>query len=114
MPNTLDFNTFAPRVLVLVMRDEDKTRIDVGVPTEHLVEKLQAVAPHMTRMINEGESVGNRELYELTANLISCNHNGVTVTAEELRDKYHMNLEMMVAFFDAYVGFINEMTNEKN
>lgn len=114
MSKTLDFNTLAPQVLTLVMRDDAKTRIDVGVPTEHLVEKLQRVAPHLVRAVNSGEQVENRELYELAAHLISCNHNGITVTAEELRDNYRMNLEMMVAFYNAYVGFINEITNEKN
>lgn len=114
MSKTLDFNTLAPQTLTLVMRDDNKTRIEVGVPTEHLVEKLQHIAPHLTRAVNGGEQVENRELYELAAHLISCNHSGITVTAEELRDKYRMNLEMMVAFYNAYVGFINEITNEKN
>ena len=114
MSKTLDFNTLAPQTLTLVMRDENKTRIEVGVPTELLVENLQQIAPQLTRMVQEPEKAENRDLYELAARLISCNHNDLTVTAEELRDKYRMNLEMMVAFYNAYVGFINDITNEKN
>lgn len=114
MSKTLDFNTLAPQVLTLVMRDDAKTRIEVGVPTERLVEQLQQIAPQLNRMVKNPEKADNRDLYELSARLISCNHSGITVTAEELRDKYRMNLEMMVAFYNAYVGFINEITNEKN
>lgn len=114
MSKTLDFNTLAPQVLTLVMRDDERTRIEVGVPTERLVEHLQQIAPTLNRMVQEPEKADNRDLYELAARLISCNHSGVTVTAEELRDKYRMNLEMMVAFYNAYVGFINDITNEKN
>ena len=114
MAKTLDFNTLAPQTLTLVMRDEDKTRIEVGVPTEHLVEQLQQIAPQLNRMVQDPGKAENQDIYELAARLISCNHSGVTVTAVELRDKYRMNLEMMVAFYNAYVGFINEITNEKN
>lgn len=114
MSKTLDFNTLAPQTLTLIMRDDDKTRIEVGVPTEHLVEQLQSIEPFLIRMASHPEKVENRELYDLAARLISCNHSGITVTAEELRDKYRMNLEMMVAFYNAYVGFINDITNEKN
>lgn len=114
MAKTLDFNTLAPQTLTLIMRDDAKTRIEVGVPTERLVEQLQLIAPRLTSMVSNPEKVENRELYELAAHLISCNHSGITVTAEELRDKYSMNLEMMVAFYSAYVGFINDITNEKN
>lgn len=114
MAKTLDFNAITPRVLTLVMRDEAKTHIDVGVPTEYLVEQLQEILPQLNSMVQEPEKTDNRTLYELAARLISCNHSGVVVTAEELRDKYRMNLEMMVAFYNAYVGFINEINEEKN
>lgn len=114
MPRTLDFNTLAPKVLTLVMRDDNQTRIDVGVPTEYMVEKLQAIAPHLTQMADNPEKVENRELYELAATLINCNHSGIHVTAEELRDKYRMNLELMIAFYTAYAEFIDEITNAKN
>lgn len=111
---TLDFNTLAPQTLMLVMCDEAKTKIEVGVPTERLVEQLQQIAPQLDLMMQEPENTKNQDLYELAARLISCNHSGLQVTAEDLRDKYHMNFEMMLAFFNAYVGFINEFTNEKN
>ena len=114
MAKTLDFNTIERPTLRLIMQDDDKTRIDVSTPTEKLVEELQQIAPHLTRIMETPTEMQNKDAYELAARLINCNRSGIVVTAEDLRDKYHMNLESLLIFFGAYVEFIDEISNAKN
>ena len=44
MAKTLDFNVIVPPTLPLVMRDPERTKIDVVAPTEGLGEELEAMA----------------------------------------------------------------------
>ena len=55
-----------------------------------------------------------KKLFELTAELISCNAEYITVSAEELRDKYRLTFGDIVVIFAAYLDFIKEFNNAKN
>lgn len=114
MAKTLDFNSIEPKVLELVMRDDARSHIYVSTPTEGLVEELQTLAPKLSAVLNDKDNMCVADIYDLAARLISCNRTGLQVTAEDLRDKYRMNLEALLVFFGAYMDFINEITNEKN
>lgn len=114
MAKTLDFNSIEPRVLELIMRDDNRTRINVSTPTEALVEELQMLAPKLNALIADKDKANIADIYDLAARLINCNRSDIRVTAEELRDKYRMNLEALLIFFGAYMDFINEITHEKN
>ena len=39
---------------------------------------------------------------------------GITFTAEDLRDKYGLKLEHLICFQPTYLDFINEIQNAKN
>lgn len=114
MSKSLDFNALNPPTLVLTMRDERHTEIVVTTPTEMLVEELQALAPELTRLLagNDAESI--KTAYTLAAKLISCNRSGLTVTADDLRTKYRLNLEALIVFYNVYLDFLNEITGAKN
>ena len=114
MAKTLNFNTIVPPTLPLVMRDEAQTEITVIAPLEALVEELQAVAPHMIEMLTGDESEATPVIYDLAARLISCNKEGLQVTADDLRDKYKLNLEALIVFYNVYLDFLSEITNAKN
>ena len=114
MAKTLDFNIINPPTLPLIMRDERRTEIIVSTPTEQLVEELQALAPELTKILNVGDADSIQAVYGLAAKLISCNRSGLQVTAEDLRDKYKLNLEALVVFYSVYLDFINEIINAKN
>lgn len=114
MAKTLDFNVLVPPTLPLVMRDDRRTEIVVTLPTEGLVEELQNLGPHMTEMLQENESEAIPAIYDLAARLISCNRAGLQVTAEDLRDKYRLNLEALVVFYNVYLDFIGEINKAKN
>ena len=114
MAKTLDFNVIVPPTLPLVMCDYERTRIDVLAPTEGLVEELEAVAPAMMGSLKADEEASVPAIYSLAARLISCNKQGLSVTAEELRDKYKLNLEALIVFYNTYMDFLNEVADAKN
>lgn len=114
MSKKLDFNTVTRPVLELTMMDDERTVINVTAPTEGLVEELTSIAPHLNEIKNSGDAESIAAIYDLTARVMSCNRSGVTVTADELRGKYKINLEALIIFFAAYIEFIDEITNAKN
>lgn len=117
MAKILDFNTLERPVLEIVLRDDARTHIKVGTPTERMVEELNQIAPALNAAIdaaNEDQAAATRAIYDLAARLINCNRSGIKVTADELLDKYRMDLESLVVFYGAYIDFINEVTQAKN
>lgn len=114
MARTLDFNSINRPVLELVMQDEAKTVIKVGTPSEKLVEELQATMPELQNVLSSGDKEAVSLCYDLAARLINCNRSFITVTAEELRDKYHIDFEGLIIFYSAYLDFIQEINNAKN
>jgi hypothetical protein len=114
MAKVLDFNTVERPTLELIMQDEARTHIEVGTPTEGLVEELSAMSPRLDKVLQSKDAESIRAIYDLAARLINCNRNFVKVTAEELRGKYRMNLESLVIFYGAYIEFLDEIMKEKN
>lgn len=114
MAKVLDFNALTRPTLPLIMRDDRKTEITLIAPTEGLVEELQSMAPHMTGALAASEQEAVPVIYDLAARLMSCNTAGLQVTAEDLRDKYRMNLEGLIVFYNVYMDFLTEITNAKN
>ena len=110
----LDFNALEKPVLELTLKDEARTVVRATAPTEELVERLMAAAPELQTVIkdNTGETV--RALFGLIAELMSCNLDGLTFTAEDLRDKYKMKLYEATVFVKAYLEFIQEINDAKN
>lgn len=92
----------------------EKTTLLVTIPTEGLINELESMGSGFTDALARGDKEGTDAAYNLAARLISCNRAGLQVTAEELREKYGMRFESLVVFYNAYLDFINEVTNEKN
>ena len=113
MNKVLDLNSAQRPTLELTMMDDDRTVIRVSTPTEAMVQELQSMGPNLGKL-TKGDKSSVELIYDLAARLISCNRDFVTVTAEELRGKYRMDLESAILFFSAYMDFIAGITNEKN
>lgn len=114
MAKTINFNALRRPSLPLVMSDEAQTKITVGAPSEGLVEELQQIAPEMQTALQSENAESIRTIYDLAARLMSCNREGITVTATDLRDVYKLGLEELIFFYQAYMDFIAEITNAKN
>ena len=115
----LDFNKINRPVLQLTMMDEERTGITVTTPSEGLVEELQETLPELQKILTPGDEGTVEAAYDLAARLISCNKEGLQVTADDLRSKYWpadrlANMENMVVFFSAYMDFIEELNSAKN
>lgn len=110
----LDFNALEKPVLELTLKDEAKTVVRATAPTEELVERLTAAAGELKEVMDKGNSEAIRALFGLIADLMSCNLDGQTFTAEELRDKYNMKLYDAAVFVKVYLEFIQELNSAKN
>lgn len=114
MMKKLDFNALEKPVLELTLKDEARTVVRATAPTEELVERLMSASAELQKVIDDttGETV--RALFGLVAELISCNIDGLTFTAEDLRDKYNLKLYDITVFVKVYLEFIQELNNVKN
>ena len=111
---SLDFNTLQRPYLELTMQDTERTIIKVSTPTEALVEEFETALPELRVLPQAGNAEALQASYNLAAKIINCNRSFITVTAEELRSKYKMDLESLIVFFSVYMDFLNEIYNEKN
>lgn len=114
MVKKVDFNALRRPKLPLVMKDEQKTTIYVTTPTEALVEELRAAAPELERLYESRNAESVAAAYDLAARLIRCNMAGLQVTGDDLRERYSLDLYDLIFFFEAYTGFIADLSNEKN
>ena len=115
MAKRLDFNSIQRPTLEITMCDKDKTEFRLVAPSEALIEKLEAVGPEMVEIMEKGDLNSIRAVFDLAAELISCNDEGKQVTADDLRDKYKLRLDAMIVFFSIYLDFIDEeIKNAKN
>ncbi len=115
MAKTLDFTTLKKPTFPIVMQDgEEKIRILVSSPTQGLVEQMDAIERDFDSVYKSGDVEGIKAAYGLAASLMSCNLSGVVVTAEDLRDKYKLNLHDLSLFYYAYNDFLVEIESAKN
>lgn len=114
MGKVLDLNTATLPTLELTLQDEAKTCVHVTLPTEGLINELEALSPELQPIMARGDREGVEEIYNLAAKLISCNLEGRTITGEELRGVYRMKLESAVVFYSAYLDFVNDIIDAKN
>lgn len=114
MSKVIDFNSYRRPTLILSMKDEDKTKLHVIGPTVELVEELRANLAELQTALSGNDSRASCTVYELAAKLMTCNMDGIELTAEELATKYEMNMEDMAHFYMAYVDFLEDIKNAKN
>jgi len=110
----IDLNALEQPTLELKMSDDDKTIFRLVYPTEKLVEKFLSAANTLKATKNIKDSKQLDALYDLLADVVSCNADNITVTAEELRGKYRVGFMGITAIFAGYLEFLSELNNAKN
>jgi hypothetical protein len=113
MARILDLNNVQQSFMDLTLQDAAHTVVHLDIPKEALVSELQGMGPDLEK-IKKGDRESVDLIYDLAARLINCNLDYFKTTGQELREKYGMNLFSAIAFFSAYLGFINELSNQKN
>ena len=114
MAKKLDFNSIAKPSLDLTMKDPEKTVIRVGIPTTDLVEELTSVVGELEQLVKSGDKAVVHAIFDMAARLMSCNRDGIKITAEQLQGVYALDLEEIVIFFSEYMDFIAEIKSAKN
>lgn len=114
MAKMLDLNALEQPVLEIKLRDDNHTVFRLTTPTTKLVERFISAKEEISAIAESRNADKIKKLYELTAELISCNLDYVTVTAEELRDTYRLTFGDVVTVFTAYLEFIKEFNTAKN
>lgn len=111
----IDFNAIEQPTLDVTMRDKDKTELHLSVPSVEFVEKIQALEPVLSKM-KKGENAVEavKKVYTFFAEIFSHNEDGIKVTAEDLRDKYKLNLVHLFQLYNEYKAFIEDINNAKN
>lgn len=114
MAKTLDLNALDQPILEVKLRDENRTIFRLTIPTTKLVERFVTIKDEVSEILKTKDVTKIAKLYEFTAELISCNADYITVTADELREKYRLALGDIVVVFAAYLDFLNEINTAKN
>lgn len=117
MAKVFDFNALTQETLETKLGGPDNTVVHVTTPPERLIEQLAASQGEIdTLMSREDAGIMQKSgtAYDLMATLISCNTEGLTVTADDLRDKYKIYPAALAVYAAAYMDFINEFHNAKN
>ena len=113
MARVLDLNEVQSSFMDVTLRDEARTVVHLDLPTEALVNDLQNMQTSLDEL-KTGDQPAIKAIYDLMAKLINCNLDLFQTTGEELQKKYGMNLVVTLAFFNAYMDCVTELSNQKN
>lgn len=114
MAKSLNFREFAQPTLKITMNDAEETVFNLTAPSVELVERLEANQTALVEIFNKGTRDSLDAVWELAADLISCNRESRKVTVEELKGRYGMGYKMLFVFLEAYGEFVDEIENAKN
>lgn len=114
MARVLDLNSIKMPTLELVFTDEAHTTLHVKAPTEGLINELESWAKTGVEALSAEDPETVEVIYDLTARLLSCNREGVTISKADLRGKYEVDIWALIAIVNAYTEFISDIKNEKN
>jgi hypothetical protein len=110
MAKSFDFNKIKPKTMTVTLSDEAKTVLAVMTPDKKLRDDLVS----LYEGVDEGDDDEIIEaLYDLSARVMSRNKQGIDISADQLKEMYPDHTYVM-AFLNAYVDFIGELTNSKN
>lgn len=110
----LDFNAIEQPTWQIKLKDDDQTLVNLSYPSLELVEKLESMAPTLNKAAKTKDGKTVRAVFTFLAEVMDCNADGFTFTAEELRDRYRMTLLDAFHFVAGYTKFIKEANDAKN
>lgn len=110
----LNFNTIQQPTWPVTLKDEDQTTVHLTAPSVGLLDRLTAMAPELQEVAKTKDGRAIRASYELVAEVMGCNEDGFTFTAEELRGKYKLTFIDLLVLVKGYMEFMTEIKNAKN
>lgn len=110
MAKSFDFNKIKPKTMNVTLSDENKTVISVMTPDKKLRDDLVSLYENVDET---DEDEINEALYDLSARVMSRNKQGIEIKPKQLKELFPDHMFIM-AFLNAYVEFIGEVTDSKN
>lgn len=113
MSKPLNFNNIKKRYLTVTLADEKQTTLFIGTPTKAVMDELICLQSELETLADDEtntEAMG--DLYRACARVMSRNKAGISISPEYLAEVF--DFEDILIFFNAYMDFLGEITNEKN
>ena len=108
---TLDFRKSKKTYLNVTLPDEKETKLAVLQPTKELFTKMIEMSSRVSA-VNGSDLSALDEVYEVCAELISRNKQGVSYTKEQVEKL--LDFEDIVLFLNTYSTFVGEIMRGKN
>ena len=113
MAKPLDFKTIPKQYLTVTLPDEKGTTLLIGTPNKKLMDDLMVLQTTIDRFDeNTTDTESFNELFDACAKIMSRNKANIEITKEMLEEIF--DLEDIMIFFNAYMGFIDEVSGSKN
>lgn len=109
-----DFNAIQRPTWPVKLADDDQTVVHLSYPSLELADRLMAMSESLQEVVNKNNGEAIQKAFGVVAAVLSCNEDGLTFTAEDLRDKYHMTMLGMAKFTVGYLTFLKEANDAKN
>lgn len=91
----------------------DDLRIPCAVPTVNMVETILAKAQALTETKSQMSQERYNYTFELLSEILSCNHNFLTFSPEELKKK-NITIPQIMGVLTDWVRFIGDLAEIKN
>lgn len=114
MPRILDLNELSRPTLLIVLKDEHKTKVHVTTPSVALTKELRLNLTKLQEVMKGTGPETSRAVYDLAAKLINCNFDFFKTTGEALATTYGLSQQDLMIFYTDYLEFLNSIENEKN
>lgn len=109
-----DFNAIQNPTWPVKLADDAQTVVHLSYPSLEMTERLMALSESLQEVVHGNNVEAVKKAFGVVAAVMNCNEDGLTFTAEELRDKYHMTLLGMARFTAGYLTFLKEANDAKN
>lgn len=110
MTNSLNFKTAKKTFLTVTLIDG--TVLLIGTPTKRVFDALTTIQNGLKADVSDIDDNTLDEIYEACAYAMSRNKAGKVITKEYLEEIF--DIEDILLFFNAYVNFIETLTDQKN
>jgi len=113
MAKSINFNNVKKHYLTVELSDEKHTVLMIGTPTKAVMDDLYALRDTLNAVNEDDADIEvTNDLYNTCAKVMSRNKGGIKITGDYLADIF--DYEDIVIFFNAYMGFIDEVLGSKN
>lgn len=109
---SFDFNSIEQPTMQITLPNAERTRLTLVFPKTSLVERLRENAGQLHEIFSSKNEHGIHEVYKMFAEIMSCNQQFRTFTADDLKEC--LSYAHIEAFSLAYMEFLLEVKGAKN